>query len=168
MKAKKPAKRVVKSSSAKAARSSMPAMKSAPKKSASTTTPLNTLLAIFGGFFLIHAVVIYTANMFFPEVVVLGTHMIPALMGLLYSSVVLTMVVVAMMPLIEFVTQAVSVKLQDWHWMGLYLVINGVALWSVARLPEMLGLGLGSWMVVAAMAVVINFLQGLAVKAIMK
>jgi hypothetical protein len=119
-----------------------------------------------GGMFLvflaIHMVVIYFANKWYPESVVLGNHFFSPMTGLLYAMIPFTLLTVAAVPIVEHLTDTTKWKMTDWHWPVLYLVVNASGLWFLARFAEWLGMGLSSWMVVVVLAVIMDILQGFA------
>ncbi len=122
---------------------------------------------MFVSFLVIHAAVIYLANRWFPSQVVLGNHFFSPIMALIYSSIAFTLVVTAFVPIAEHIAEAMKTTLTNLHWAVLYMIVNIIGLWSLARVAEWLGMGLQSWVAVVALAAVITFLQGMAVKPIM-
>jgi hypothetical protein len=130
----------------------------------SAVTPFKWLLIIYALFFLAHVAVVALASSLFPSQVVLGTHMLSPFMALLYSMGVFTIITVGALPVIEGLSKATGMKLQDMHWMVIYYVVNFVGLWLTARFAEMLGMGVANWTVVAVMALIIDIVQGLIIK----
>lgn len=128
---------------------------------------LSEMAMMYLTFLLGNAVVIYGASMIFPSHVVLGTNVLSPFMALLYSSVVLTLIVVGLMPVIQMVGDSMKTKITDNMWMMLYLVINIVSLWGVARMAELLGLGLSSWMVALLLGAGLNIVQAILIKVSM-
>jgi hypothetical protein len=137
------------------------------KKSASTKAmhmmSAKELGAMFVAWFIGHSAVIYLANSIFPEAVVLGTHFFSPLQSLAYSMVVFTLITVGATPIIEHLAASSKKVLKAMDWIVLYFVINAVALWVVARFAEQLGFGVSSWMVVVALAAVMDLVQGFLV-----
>lgn len=131
-------------------------------------TPFGMMLAIFGVLFVVHSIVIYVANMFFPGAVALGTNLIPPMIALLYSMFVFTLIVLGAMPLIEAYESSQESSIGTMGWMMIYFVLNFIGLWIVARFAEMLGLGIASWQVVATLALVLDVVQGVALTSMMK
>lgn len=137
------------------------------------TTKLNyhftgrQLTMTFIAFFVIHAVIIYLANRFFPGNVVLGNHFFSPMMGLLYVTVPFTIIAVGAMPLIAEVAEMMKRKLSNMHWMVAYLIINTAAIWVLARFAEWIGMGISSWMVALGLSVIVTFLQGMVIGMIM-
>lgn len=143
-------------------------MSSRPMRAAAMSSSMmmsaQQLSVMYVAFFIINSIVIWLANRWYPNAVVLGTHIHSPLMGLVYSMVVFTLLVVGAVPVIEYVTAQMKWRLSNRDWMMLYFVVNLVALWVVARFAEQLGMGLSSWVVVAVLSVIINLAQGMAVK----
>jgi hypothetical protein len=139
-----------------------PAVTMSAEKSA--VTPFKWLVAIYALFFLAHVAVVALASSFFPSQVVLGTHMLSPLLALMYSMGVFTIITVGALPVIEGLSKATGMKLQDMHWMVIYYVVNFAGLWITARFAEMLGMGVANWTVVAVLALVIDIVQGLIIK----
>lgn len=127
-------------------------------------TTTTQLVVMFVLFMIAHSVVIYLANLLFPNAVVLGTSRLTPGLALLNSMVVFTIIAVGMVPILEYLAKLRNMRIMDMHWMVLYFLINFVGLWLVARAAETLGLGLSSWRVVAILAIVLDAVQGLAVK----
>lgn len=123
---------------------------------------------VFVAFFVVHAAVIYLANMFFPQLVVLGNHFFNPTLGLLYAVIPFTLVTVGSIPLIEHVGDAIKRKISNMEWMLYYFVINVAALWILARFAEWIGMGISSWLVVVVLGAIITFAQGMVIGMIMK
>lgn len=129
---------------------------------------LGQLMAVYASWLVVHVVLVYAAAMLFPNMIVLGTHLISPMVGLVYSMAVFTLLTVGSIPVLEGVSGALSMKLKDMHWMVLYMFINFAGLWLVARFAEQLGMGLASWTVAAALALVFNVAQGLTIKTVVQ
>jgi hypothetical protein len=97
----------------------------------------------------------------------LGNHLFPALQSLFYSMIVFTLIAVGATPIIEHMADSSGKKLKELDWIMLYFVVNAVGIWVVARFAEQLGLGISSWLVVVALAVVIDIVQGLSMMKLM-
>lgn len=115
----------------------------------------------FIAMFLVNVGVVFVANRFFPALVVLGTHQISPMMGLLTSMAVLSLIVTGAMPVIEWAKKEFKLKLKDKDWMIIYWLVNIVGLWVVSRFAETLGLGISSWVVVVVLAFFLDMAQGL-------
>jgi len=123
----------------------------------------NQLLAAFILFTVLTIVVLFLANLFFPASIVLGNHMVSMMGALLISSLTLSLIAVGATPLIESGSEAINIKLSNGQWMGIYWVINILAIWGIGRLAEEIGLGLSSWLVAVILGTVINFFQGMII-----
>ena len=140
-----------------------PSMSSASAVSVDETN-FSQLAMMVVAFSVVSVIVLYIANMLFPENVVLGNHIVTPMMGLLMSSIVISLLGVSATPLIEWARKAFNMTLTASHWMLLYLVINTLAVWLVARFAEILGLGVSSWVVALGLGFVLDVAQGLLVK----
>jgi hypothetical protein len=151
------------------------ALKSAQMSPASTSssntlsteeTTFSQLAMMVVAFSVVSLIVLYIANMLFPSNVVLGNHIVTPMMALLMSSIVISLLGVGATPLIEWASKAINLKLNASHWMLLYLVINTLVVWLVARFAEILGLGVSSWVVALGLGFILDVAQGLLVKMI--
>lgn len=115
-----------------------------------------------------HSLVIYLANRFFPEAVVLGTHQISAWQAIFYSMMVFTLITVGTIPLIEYVAAMQKRMLKAMDWMIGFFFINAVGIWIVARFAEQLGLGISSWLVAVVLALVLDVMQGVLVSKVIR
>ncbi len=149
----------------------MPSKKGARSKKATSVNydqifDLNRLSLMFVFFMIAHSVVVFLGSVIFPSQLVLGTHLISPLLGLVQSMLVFTLLAVVATPVIEVLSAWTKVKLSDFHWIAGYFVINFFGLWGVARFAEILGMGVASWVVVVVLAVVFDLVQGIVVKVI--
>ncbi len=112
--------------------------------------------------FAVNAVVIYFANMMFPDKVVLSTMSLSSNWSVLLSAGKLALIATFLMPF--FTEWEIRRKrvLSPAEWMGGYLLVNAAALWCITRFSEVFGLGVTSWVVVVVLAAVIDFAQGMA------
>lgn len=116
----------------------------------------------------INVVVIYFANMFFPQNIVLGTMSLSTTWALILSGTALSVLTVLVMPLLTEWELRNHRKLSPLEMMVTYLVINFGFLWLISRAAEFLGLGISSWIVVLLLAVVLDFFQGAVMMAVEK
>ena len=112
----------------------------------------------------VSALVIYLANMFFPQSVVLGTMSLSMPWAIALSA-----------GKIALVTTFASAFFTEWEYrngkllspsasIAGYLVVNLANLWFVSRFADIYGLGLSSWMVLVALAFTLNFVQAMVIK----
>ena len=104
-------------------------------------------------------IVMFLANVFLPENVVLGNNIFSPGAALIYSMITFTLLSVGAVPVVEWVASNNKVQLTENMWMILYFFINFFALWIVARFAELLGLGISSWQIVAVLALILDVLQ---------
>lgn len=165
---KKTTAKVTKKSNAKSSSNKSKSVSSSKKTSqqpaVSPEMSLTQLILMYVVFLVVNSVVVLVANTLYPNAVVLGTNLISPLQALLQSMAVFSLVTVAGVPIIETVADQMKLKLGFGHWMVLYAAINAGSLWIVARFAEVLGLGIISWQVVVALAIVMDLVQGAAIK----
>lgn len=111
-------------------------------------------------FWLSGAVLLLLANLVTPGLVVLGTNTISGVMGALYAGGVIALVGVSAIPVLEFLSAELKMKLGNMHWMLLYLIINTGAIWLVSRFAELVGFGIGAWWVAVVLGVILDMIQG--------
>jgi hypothetical protein len=109
----------------------------------------------------VNAVVIYVANMWFPEQVVLSTMSISHGWAVALSAGMISLLTVLVMPLFREIEEMKGRDLTPAEMIAGYLVINFLAVWLVTRVSEIFGLGVSSWMVVLALAAVLDLAQGI-------
>jgi hypothetical protein len=105
--------------------------------------------------------VILVANALFPNQVVLGSLSVPFWWAVYHSMLelsVITLLVLFGVTICEWKTKTIFTPAQ---WMGLYFVVNVVALWGITRFAEQMGLGVSAWWVLLILAGVFDFLQGM-------
>ena len=73
-----------------------------------------------------------------------------------------------MTPVLEWVANRWQYKLKNRDWLAVFWLVNIVALWTIARLAELVGLGLASWKVAVVLGTILNLLQGWAVKNLLQ
>jgi uncharacterized membrane protein (GlpM family) len=116
----------------------------------------------------VSAAVIYLANMWFPGHVVLGTVNIPPMWGVLLSALAIALIDTFAMPFLREWEIMRKRDLSSMEMMIAYFVINFGALWLVSRFAEIFGLGVASWVVVVALAAVLDFVQGVVMMGLQK
>lgn len=131
----------------------------------------NPAMRLFGTYVivtLVSALVIYVANMFFPSAVVLGTMSMSPLWAIALSAGKLGLV-----------TTFASAFFAEWEYrngkvlspsavMAGYFVVNFATLWVITRFAEIFGLGVSSWVVLAALALVADVVQGVSVMTLIR
>jgi hypothetical protein len=111
----------------------------------------------------VNALVLHFANAMFPMQVVLGTYSLSYFWSLVLSSGVIALITTFVMPFITDVANQMKKVLSPVEMMIIFFVVNFGAIWLVTRESQVFGLGVSSWLVVLVLAVVMDFLQGLAV-----
>ena len=150
-----------------AKKKSEPMMKSTSSSGASMKMlSARQLMMIFIVFLIGHVAVLYFANRYFPDAIVLGTHFFKPMQALVYSMVVFTLITVGAIPVIEHLSAMYKRSLSNLDWMVLYFLVNAGALWLIGRFAEQLGMGLRSYMVAFVLAAVMDVVQGFLVMAV--
>lgn len=118
--------------------------------------------------FAVNALIIYLANTYFPKNVVLGTASISLPWSIFHSMGTLALINILVIPFIREIEKWKGRMLTSMEWMVKYLVVNFVGVWVITRFSEQFGLGVSSWIVVLALAIVLDFVQGVAMMQIEK
>lgn len=118
------------------------------------------LVLTFAALFVVNSLVIYLANNLFPGLVVLGTLAFTPVWAVIHSMLILTLVDTFAIPFVRLYEKSRRKMFSSKEWMVAYFFVNLVGVWGVARFSEQFGLGIKSWFVAAALAVVLDFLQG--------
>jgi hypothetical protein len=130
----------------------------------------NTLMLMFS--FLVLAVVnmlvLYLANLLFPGNVVLGTMSLTPFWALMLTTTEITIWLTALIPLVYYYEWKNKRNLTDKEWIALYFVANMVVVWGVSRFANIYGFGVSSWVVVVALALILDFVQGIAMMQLSK
>ena len=126
------------------------------------------LLATYVLVYLVNVAVLYLANMFFPQQVVLGTFSMSPAWALLHSMGALALLNTFGVPIARLVERIRGRMLTDKEWMIKYFILNFVGLWLISRFSDQFGLGISSWYVAAILAVVLDMVQGLVMMQLEK
>ena len=133
------------------------------KKMSKELNPLTSfkhLTLIFFCFYVLNVIVVYFANSFFPESIVLGHHFYTPMHALLQSMAIMTLIITSMIPIVETLGNLAKVKLQMRDWLIIYALVDIFAIWFTARFAELLGFGISSWIIAVVLGIVIDLLQG--------
>lgn len=117
---------------------------------------------------IVNAIVISVANMVFPMQVVLGTMSLSRPWALILSSGMIALVTTFAWP---FVVDMEVRRQKDWtplQMIVIYFVVNFLSIWLIARVSEVFGLGISSWMAALLLAVPLDFIQGAAMMGLEK
>lgn len=120
------------------------------------------LVISYAVLFLVNAIVIYFANRFFPNQVVLGTISITAGWALLHSAGKLALIDTLAIPFVTEIERRRQQEFSAKEWSISYFIINFVGIWLISRFSDQFGMGISAWYVALMLAAVIDFLQGLA------
>lgn len=117
----------------------------------------NQLLYIV--YWVLTGLLLYTANYFFPQSVVLGNHKLNAFEAALYGSFWITFVSWAVVDI--FHNRGLK---QDnlLMFVAIYFVADTAAIWMIARIPRLAGFGIINYQWVLATAAILVVLQRIA------
>jgi len=118
--------------------------------------------------FICNVLVIYLANLLFPTKIVLGTFALTPFWSLMLATTELSIWLTAIIPLVYYYEWKNKRNLTDKQWMGLYFIANIVLVWGVTRFANIYGFGVSSWVVVLFLALVLDFVQGIAMMQLSK
>lgn len=123
-----------------------------------------TYLVLFG----VNTGILYLAHRFFPESIVLGTHALSPVWALVHSMGALALIDTFAIPFLYEWEKMRGSLLASHEWMIAYLVLNFGGLWLISRFSEQFGLGVSSWYVVLALAIVLDVVQGIVMMQLEK
>lgn len=132
------------------------------------TTSSRQMAMIFFVQLIVNSLVVWIANMIFPNLIVLGNANSNLWWSIFHSMIMLSLVGTLFIPAFEFWQAKRQSTLTTKDWMIGYLVINFVTIWIISRFSEQFGLGIAAWWIGLILAVVLDTVQGLATKFVMK
>lgn len=140
----------------------------APKTKPSTDNPGMILVITYLTLFVINILVIYLANLLFPQYVVLGTAHVSKTWAILHTMGILALVDTFAIPFFREIEKAKGKMFTSKDWMAAYFILNFVGVWLITRLADQLGFGITSWVIAAILAVILNLAQGIAMMQLQK
>lgn len=118
--------------------------------------------------FSVNSLVLFFANQYFPQQVVLGTFCISKCWGIIHSMSTLALINTFAIPFIQQFEKRRKRMLTNTEWLVTYFFINFVGVWLIARFADQLGFGVKSWVAAAALAIVLDITQGIAMMTLEK
>lgn len=115
--------------------------------------------------FVTNSLLVFLMHSFFPKNIVLGTEHITLNWALFHAVGTLTVINTLAIPIVHEFENARGKMFDSKEWTATYLILNFVGLWVISRFAEQLGLGISSWKVVLAMAIVLDIVQGIVMMA---
>lgn len=111
----------------------------------------------FAGFWAVNILFLWLASLVWPSHVVFGNANITPVLGIIWTAFLLNAAIYAVTPVLN----QFKIKLEKEFQMGLiYLVVNIVALWVLARWIQLItGFGIGAFWVAIILGVIVNFIQ---------
>jgi hypothetical protein len=133
--------------------------------------PKNPGMIFTLSFFLLsiaHILVYGIGNMYFPTHIVVGTHSLTYFWALALSGGVLALLSLLVMPFFTAWEMKKRKELSPLEWMVGYFVVDLAGVWAFTRFSEVFGLGVSSWVVVLALAIVLDIVQGVVMMQLEK
>jgi len=118
--------------------------------------------------FVSNSVVIFLASLIFPSWVVLGNYFLPFFLALFFSMAIFSFYQAALPPFIKDISRQRNIKLSPNRWSVIYFFVNSIGLWIMARLANVFGLGISSWTVVVALAIILSLTHSALLQALDK
>lgn len=112
--------------------------------------------------FVVSAAVIWLANSLFPQSVVLGTMSIPPIWAIVLSAGVIALIDTFALPLVTQWEMQRDKLATPIEMSMIFLGVNFAVVWLITRVAEIFGLGVSSWLVVFALAFVLDAAQGIS------
>ncbi len=111
---------------------------------------------VFPLFWLINSIIFYFAPFFLVGMVATGNARLPGFLAAVISGFLLTLAIVATQPAFE----KFNIKLkEDWQWLLVYLFVNVLAVWVIARYADLTGVGIANAWIAVLMGVILNLVQ---------
>lgn len=140
----------------------------ANKKTKALDNPGIMMVVTYVDLFIVNVLVIYLANRYYPNAIVLGTRSISLGWALVHSMGTLALFNTFAIPFIREWESRKGKMLTNTQWMIKYFVINFAGLWILSRYAENIGLGIASWKVIVVLAIILNIVQGIVMKKLEK
>lgn len=128
-------------------------------------------MMLFWSFFtlyVVNALVLWIANMLFPQSVVLGTHSLSPMWAIVLSMSALALVGTLTIPLVHLYERSSGAMFSAAQWMILYFFENIAAFWLITRYSEQFGVGIVAWYWAVILALVWDVAQGVAMMSLEK
>lgn len=116
----------------------------------------------------VNSLVLMIANFLFPGFVVLGTRSLSTFWAILLSMGVLALINTFAIPFVHLYEEQRKKIFTTSEWMISYFALNFVGIWFVTRAANQLGMGITSWVVALVLALVFDFVQGMAMMQLEK
>ena len=133
-----------------------------------SANPSIMLVIAFFMFCVTNALVVWLFAAFFPDQIVLGTLHISRTWAIIHSVSSLALAQTFLPSFIRHYEIKKNITLSIKKWFNIYLVINAISLWVIGRLADQLGLGLASWRIVLALAIILSVVQKCSINKLKK
>lgn len=118
--------------------------------------------------FACNVLAIYLANLLFPTSVVLGTFALTPFWSLMLAGTKLSLIGLLVMLLVPYKEWKTKKDFSPMDWMKLYFAVNTLSVYFITRYAEIYGFGVSSWIVVVALALFMDVIQGVSMMQIGK
>lgn len=132
------------------------------------TNPGMVMVVTYAAMFVVNAIGIYFANMFFPANIVLGTFSMNSWWAIFHSASMLSLILTLAVPFVAEIEKWKQREFTPAEWMASFFVLNFVSVWLIARFSDQFGLGISAWYIAAGLAFVLNLIQGLVMMQVEK
>lgn len=126
------------------------------------------LVVTYFALLIINSIVIYLANLFFPNQVVLGTISMNTTWAIFHSMAALSLIATFAIPFFHEWENRRGKMLSSKEWMVYYFVLNAGGVWLITRVSDQFGLGITGWYVAVAIALVFDVFQGVVMMQLEK
>lgn len=113
-----------------------------------------TLLAV-------NMLIVYLASLLFPAHIVLGNFAHSPWWGLCLSMSKLTLISTIVIPLVYYHEWQRGKQYTPKEWMTIYLVVDVIAIWLIARFATHFGFGISHWYVALLLGAALDWGQGM-------
>lgn len=122
-------------------------------------------IIVFLCFWVTNSLFFYLASLFWSTAVVLGNNIRSPFIAAIMSGFILTLVIT----LVPFILKSAGYKIKkEKEQAAVYFIFNAIGIWLIAKLANFLGFGIKAFWVALILAAVVNLLQLLVWKYIVK
>ena len=139
-----------------------------PSKTTLPDNPGIVLVITYLLLFAVNSLVLYLGHLWFPQYIVLGAASVNPTWAILHSMGILALLNTFAIPFIREIETQRHKLFSNTDWMVTYFALNFVGIWLITRLAQQLGFGITSWVVAAALAFVLDLIQGAAMMQLEK
>lgn len=109
--------------------------------------------------FAVNSLILYFANLLFPNQIVLGNQSVTYGWSFIHSMGTLAMLNLFLIPLVKEYENKTGKIINSLCWMKTYFISNFIGLWILGRFANELGMGLSSWTIALFLAFALSIAQ---------